>query len=248
MFMKKGFVDMHKKILLKLSGDSLKGESSYGIDPRTIKKIAWEIKEIKDLGVKIAIIVGAGNLWRGRTGEELGMDRSQADYMGMLGTIMNSLALQDALEQTNTITRVMTAFPVSSVAEPYIRRKAIRHLEKDRVVILGAGAGSPYFSTDTAAALRAAELNIDVILMAKNNIEGVYNKDPKKYQDAVLIKHMKHQQILSQRLSVMDITAASLCLENKIDILVFNMLKKGNIKKVVLKEGNIGTVISSKGE
>ncbi|WP_083985320.1 UMP kinase [Maize bushy stunt phytoplasma] len=239
---------MHKKILLKLSGESLKGESSYGIDPRTIKKIAWEIKAIKDLGVKIAIIVGAGNLWRGRIGEELGMDRSQADYMGMLGTIMNSLALQDALEQTNTITRVMTAFPVSSVAEPYIRRKAIRHLEKDRVVILGAGAGSPYFSTDTAAALRAAELNIDVILMAKNNIEGVYNKDPKKHQDAVLIKHMKHQQILSQRLAVMDITAASLCLENNIDILVFNMLKKGNIKKVVLKEGNIGTVISSKGE
>jgi uridylate kinase len=239
---------MHKKILLKLSGESLKGDSLYGIDPRTIKKIAWEIKEIKDLGVKIAIIVGAGNLWRGRTGEELGMDRSQADYMGMLGTIMNSLALQDALERTNTITRVMTAFPVSSVAEPYIRRKAIRHLEKDRVVILGAGAGSPYFSTDTAAALRAAELNIDVILMAKNNIEGVYNKDPKKHPDAILIKHMKHQQILSQRLAAMDITAASLCLENNIDILVFNMLQKGNIKKVVLKEDNIGTVISSKGE
>ncbi|MBP5835854.1 UMP kinase [Candidatus Phytoplasma meliae] len=238
---------MYKKILLKLSGESLKGNSPYGIDPLTIKKIALEIKEIKDLGVQIAIIVGAGNLWRGRIGEELGMDRSQADYMGMLGTIMNSLALQDALEQTQTITRVMTAFPVSAVAEPYIRRKAIRHLEKGRVVILGAGAGSPYFSTDTAAALRAAELHIDIILMAKNNIEGVYNKDPKKHNDAILLKTMKHEQILSQRLAVMDITAASLCLENDIDIVVFNMLQSGNIKKAVLQK-EIGTIISSKGD
>lgn len=181
---------MYKKILLKLSGESLKGNTSYGIDPITIKKIALEIKEISDLGVQIAIIVGAGNLWRGRIGEELGMDRSQADYMGMLGTIMNSLALQDALEKTQTITRVMTAFPVTTVAEPYIRRKAIRHLEKGRVVILAAGAGSPYFSTDTAAALRAAELHVNVILMAKNNIEGVYNKDPKKHDDAVLLKKL----------------------------------------------------------
>ncbi|MBS2126482.1 UMP kinase ['Fragaria x ananassa' phyllody phytoplasma] len=238
---------MYKKILLKLSGESLKGNSLYGIDPLTIKKIALEIKEVKDLGVQIAIIVGAGNLWRGRIGEELGMDRSQADYMGMLGTIMNSLALQDALEQTQTITRVMTAFPVSAVAEPYIRRKAIRHLEKGRVIILGAGAGSPYFSTDTAAALRAAELHIDIILMAKNNIEGVYNKDPKKHNDAILLKTMKHEQILSQRLSVMDITAASLCLENDIDIIVFNMLQTGNIKKAVLQK-EIGTIISSKGD
>ncbi|CAM11851.1 Uridylate kinase [Candidatus Phytoplasma australiense] len=238
---------MYKKILLKLSGESLKGNIPYGIDPITIKKIALEIKEIKDLGIEIAIIVGAGNLWRGLIGEELGMDRSQADYMGMLGTIMNSLALQDALEQTNTVTRVMTAFPVATVAEPYIRRKAMHHLEKGRVVILGAGSGSPYFSTDTAAAQRAAELNIDVILMAKNNIEGVYDKDPKKYDNAVLIKKMKHEQILSERLSVMDITAASLCLENNIDILVFNMLKPGNIKKAVLQK-EIGTIISSKGE
>ncbi|WP_349402108.1 uridylate kinase [Candidatus Phytoplasma solani] len=238
---------MYKKILLKLSGASLKGDTSHGIDPITIKKIALEIKDIKDLGIQIVIIVGAGNLWRGRTGEELGMDRSQADYMGMLGTIMNSLALQDALEQTQTITRVMTAFPVATVAEPYIRRKALRHLEKRRVVILGAGAGSPYFSTDTAAALRAAELHIDVILMAKNNIEGVYDKDPKKHDNAILLKKMKHEQILSQRLSVMDITAASLCLENNIDILVFNMLQSGNIKKAVLQK-EIGTIISSKGE
>ncbi|AGL90228.1 Uridylate kinase [Strawberry lethal yellows phytoplasma (CPA) str. NZSb11] len=244
--MKKGR-QMYKKILLKLSGESLKGNIPYGIDPITIKKIALEIKEIKDLGIEIAIIVGAGNLWRGLIGEELGMDRSQADYMGMLGTIMNSLALQDALEQTNTVTRVMTAFPVATVAEPYIRRKAMHHLEKGRVVILGAGSGSPYFSTDTAAAQRAAELNIDVILMAKNNIEGVYDKDPKKYDNAVLIKKMKHEQILSERLSVMDITAASLCLENNIDILVFNMLKPGNIKKAVLQK-EIGTIISSKGE
>ncbi|CCP88428.1 UMP kinase [Candidatus Phytoplasma solani] len=238
---------MYKKILLKLSGESLKGNTSYGIDPITIKKIALEIKEISDLGVQIAIIVGAGNLWRGRIGEELGMDRSQADYMGMLGTIMNSLALQDALEKTQTITRVMTAFPVTTVAEPYIRRKAIRHLEKGRVVILAAGAGSPYFSTDTAAALRAAELHVNVILMAKNNIEGVYNKDPKKHDDAVLLKKIKHEQILSQRLAVMDITAAASCLDNNIDILVFNMLEPGNIKKAVLQK-TIGTIISSKGE
>ncbi|CCP88909.1 Uridine monophosphate kinase, partial sequence, partial [Candidatus Phytoplasma solani] len=208
---------------------------------------ALEIKEISDLGVQIAIIVGAGNLWRGRIGEELGMDRSQADYMGMLGTIMNSLALQDALEKTQTITRVMTAFPVTTVAEPYIRRKAIRHLEKGRVVILAAGAGSTYFSTDTAAALRAAELHVNVILMAKNNIEGVYNKDPKKHDDAVLLKKIKHEQILSQRLAVMDITAAASCLDNNIDILVFNMLEPGNIKKAVLQK-TIGTIISSKGE
>ncbi|MFB0638271.1 UMP kinase [Candidatus Phytoplasma solani] len=238
---------MYKKILLKLSGESLKGNTSYGIDPITIKKIALEIKEISDLGVQIAIIVGAGNLWRGRIGEELGMDRSQADYMGMLGTIMNSLALQDALEKTQTITRVMTAFPVTTVAEPYIRRKAIRHLEKGRVVILAAGAGSPYFSTDTAAALRAAELHVNVILMAKNNIEGVYDKDPKKHDDAVLLKKIKHEQILSQRLAVMDITAAASCLDNNIDILVFNMLEPGNIKKAVLQK-TIGTIISSKGE
>jgi uridylate kinase len=228
---------MFKRILLKLSGEALKGDD-FNINPQKVKKIAEEIKEIKDLGLQIVIIVGAGNIWRGHIGQELGMERSQSDYMGMLGTIINSLALQDALVNLDIQTRVMTAFHVIAVAEPYIKGKALRHLDKDRVVILGAGVGSPYFSTDTAAALRAAELNIDVILMAKNGIEGVYNKDPKKHNDAVLIKKIEHKNVIAQRLDVMDITAISLCWENGIDIFVFDMNAKGNIKKIILKEKN----------
>ncbi|MGE9276499.1 MAG: UMP kinase [Candidatus Phytoplasma pruni] len=235
---------MFKRILLKLSGEALKGDD-FNINPQKVKKIAEEIKEIKDLGLQIVIIVGAGNIWRGHIGQELGMERSQSDYMGMLGTIINSLALQDALVNLDIQTRVMTAFHVVAVAEPYIKGKALRHLDKDRVVILGAGVGSPYFSTDTAAALRAAELNIDVILMAKNGIEGVYNKDPKKHNDAVLIKKIEHKNVIAQRLDVMDITAISLCWENGIDIFVFDMNIKGNIKKIILKE-KIGTIITSK--
>ncbi|MFB5029692.1 MAG: uridylate kinase [Candidatus Phytoplasma pruni] len=237
---------MFKRILLKLSGEALKGDN-FNINPQKVKKIAEEIKEIKDLGLQIVIIVGAGNIWRGHIGQELGMERSQSDYMGMLGTIINSLALQDALVNLDIQTRVMTAFHVIAVAEPYIKGKALRHLDKDRVVILGAGVGSPYFSTDTAAALRAAELNIDVILMAKNGIEGVYNKDPKKHNDAVLIKKIEHKNVIAQRLDVMDITAISLCWENGIDIFVFDMNTKGNIKKIILKE-KIGTIITSKEE
>ncbi|MEC4559062.1 MAG: UMP kinase ['Conium maculatum' witches'-broom phytoplasma] len=237
---------MFKRILLKLSGEALKGDD-FNINPQKVKKIAEEIKEIKDLGLQIVIIVGAGNIWRGHIGQELGMERSQSDYMGMLGTIINSLALQDALVNLDIQTRVMTAFHVIAVAEPYIKGKALRHLDKDRVVILGAGVGSPYFSTDTAAALRAAELNIDVILMAKNGIEGVYNKDPKKHNDAVLIKKIEHKDVIAQRLDVMDITAISLCWENGIDIFVFDMNTKGNIKKIILKE-KIGTIITSKEE
>ncbi|XXP77211.1 MAG: UMP kinase [Lettuce witches'-broom phytoplasma] len=237
---------MFKRILLKLSGEALKGDD-FNINPKKVKKIAEEIKEIKDLGLQIVIIVGAGNIWRGHIGQELGMERSQSDYMGMLGTIINSLALQDALVNLDIQTRVMTAFHVIAVAEPYIKGKALRHLDKERVVILGAGVGSPYFSTDTAAALRAAELNIDVILMAKNGIEGVYNKDPKKHNDAVLIKKIEHKDVIAQRLDVMDITAISLCWENGIDIFVFDMNTKGNIKKIILKE-KIGTIITSKEE
>jgi uridylate kinase len=237
---------MFKRILLKLSGEALKGEN-FNINPQKVKKIAEEIKEIKDLGLQIVIIVGAGNIWRGHIGQELGMERSQSDYMGMLGTIINSLALQDALVNLDIKTRVMTAFHVITVAEPYIKGKALRHLDKDRVVILGAGVGSPYFSTDTAAALRAAELNIDVILMAKNGIKGVYNKDPKKHNDAFLIKKIEHKDVIAQRLDVMDITAISLCWENGIDIFVFDMNTKGNIKKIILKE-KIGTIITSKEE
>ncbi|QTX03139.1 uridylate kinase [Candidatus Phytoplasma luffae] len=234
---------MFKRILLKLSGEALKGKN-FNIDPQTVKIIAEEIKEIKDLGIEIIIIVGAGNIWRGLLGEKLGMVRSQSDYMGMLGTIINSLALQDALNHLKVETRVMTAFPVTSIAEPYIKERANRHLNKNRVVILGAGLGLSYFSTDTAAALRSTELNVDVILMAKNGVQGVYTKDPKKHKDAVLLKKIKYKDIIYQRLNIMDVTAVSLCWENGIDILVFDMNTKGNIKKIIF-EGNIGTLITS---
>ncbi len=237
---------MYQRIILKLSGEALKGNGVYGIDPKTVKNIALEIKDIRSLNVEIAIVVGAGNLWRGKSGEELGMDRAQADYMGMLGTIMNGLALQDQLEQIGVPTRVMTALPTAAVAEPYIRRRALRHLEKGRVVVLAGGTGSPYFSTDTNAALRAAELDAPVILMAKNGVDGIYNKDPRKHKDAVKYTTLSHQEVLEKNLAVMDSTAASLCKDNHIDILVFDMNVAGNIKRAVCQEP-IGTIVSSKG-
>lgn len=233
---------MYQRVILKLSGEALKGNGTYGIHPATVKGIATEIKELYKLGVEVGIVVGAGNLWRGKTAEELGMDRAQADYMGMLGTIMNGLALQDALESVEVPTRVMTVLPVSAVAEPYIRRRAMRHFEKGRVLIFSGGTGSPFFTTDTAAALRAAELNADVILMAKNGIEGVYDKDPRKHKDAMIFTEVSQDQVLRDKLDVMDSTAASICRENKINILVFNMNKQGNIKKAVLGEP-IGTLV-----
>lgn len=233
---------MYQRVILKLSGEALKGDGTYGIHPITVKKIATEIKEIYQLGVQVGIVVGAGNLWRGKTGEELGMDRAQADYMGMLGTIMNGLAMQDALESLDVPTRVMTVLPVSAVAEPYIRRKAIRHFEKGRVLVFSGGTGSPFFSTDTAAALRAAEVNADIILMAKNGVEGVYDKDPRKYKDAKMFKEISQRELLKQKLEVMDQTAASICTENKLDILVFNMNEPGNMKKAVMQE-TIGTLV-----
>jgi len=233
---------MYQRVILKLSGEALKGNGTYGINPATVKNIATEIKEIYELGVQIGIVVGAGNLWRGKTGEELGMDRAQADYMGMLGTIMNGLALQDALESALVPTRVMTVLPVSAVAEPYIRRRAMRHFEKGRVLIFSGGTGSPFFSTDTAAALRAAELNADIILMAKNGVEGVYDKDPRKHGEAVMYETVTQQMVLEKNLQVMDQTAASICRENKINILVFNMNLHGNIKKEVMQEP-IGTLV-----
>lgn len=234
---------MYQRVILKISGEALKGNGTYGINPVTVKGIATEIKEIYELGVQVGIVVGAGNLWRGKTGEELGMDRAQADYMGMLGTIMNGLALQDALESVLVPTRVMTVLPISAVAEPYIRRRAMRHFEKGRVVIFSGGTGSPFFSTDTAAALRAAELNADIILMAKNGVEGVYDKDPRKHSDAVMFDKVSQQQVLQDNLQVMDQTAASICRENKINILVFNMNTRGNMKKAVLQE-QIGTIVN----
>lgn len=233
---------MYRRVILKLSGEALKGNGAYGIHPLTVKSIATEIKEIYELGVEVGIVIGAGNLWRGKTGEELGMDRAQADYMGMLGTVMNGLALQDAFEHVSVPTRVMTVLPVAAVAEPYIRRRAMRHFEKGRVLVFSGGTGSPFFSTDTAAALRAAELNADIILMAKNGVEGVYDKDPKKHDDAHMFDELTQSELLKRDLAVMDQTAASICKENKLNILVFNMNKPGNIKRAVMQE-HIGTLV-----
>lgn len=232
----------YQRVLLKMSGEALKGHTEFGIDPQTVLKFAEEIKEVKQLGTQIGIVVGGGNIWRGKTAEALGMDRSQADYMGMLATIMNGLAIQDALEKIGVPTRVMSAISVAEVSEPYIRRRATRHLEKGRVVVFVGGTGSPYFSTDTAAALRAAEINADVVLMGKNGVEGVFDKDPRKFADAIMYKELSHKIVLEKGLEIMDSTAASLCKDNKIDLVVFNMNVRGNIKKAVMGE-KIGTTV-----
>ena len=233
---------MYKRILLKLSGEALKGQTEYGIDPKTVNKIAAQIKEVHDLGVEIGIVCGGGNLWRGKTGEELGMDRSQADYMGMLATIMNGLAVQDALEHLGVPTRAMTALPINQVAEPYIRRRAIRHLEKGRVCIFVGGLGSPYFSTDTACVLRGTEIGAEIVMMAKNNVDGVYDSDPKYNKNAKMYDELTFDEVLSKNLKVMDSTAASLCKDNKMGIIVFNMNVEGNITKAVKGE-KIGTLV-----
>ncbi len=235
----------YKRIVLKLSGEALSGEKGSGIDPTFIKSIAQQIKDIHDLGIEIAIVVGGGNLWRGKIGSEVGMDRANADYMGMLATVMNSLALQDSLENFDVQTRVQTSIEMRQVAEPYIRRKAMRHLEKKRVVIFAGGTGNPYFSTDTTAALRAAEIEADVILMAKNNVDGVYSADPKTNQEAVKFSELSYLDILNKGLAVMDSTATSLCMDNDISLIVFSIMEKGNIKRVLLGE-DIGTVIRRK--
>ncbi|MFL1695261.1 UMP kinase [Weissella kandleri] len=235
----------YKRVLLKLSGEALAGEKGYGIDPTTVNSIAAEIKEVYELGIEIAIVVGGGNLWRGEAGAQLGMERAQADYVGMLGTVMNALSLQDALENQGVPTRVQTAIEMRQVAEPYVRRKAVRHLEKGRVVIFGAGTGSPYFSTDTTSALRAAEVNADAILMGKNGVDGVYNDDPRKNPDAVKYEQLTHMDVISQGLNIMDSTASTLSMDNDIDLVVFNLNKHGNIKRVVMGE-NIGTTVGRK--
>ncbi len=236
---------MYKRILLKLSGEALKGNASTIIDPETVKAIARQIKEVYDLGIEIGIVVGGGNIWRGKIGEELGMERAQADYMGMLATIMNGLSVQDALEGMGVPTRCMTALPIDSVAEPYIRRKAIRHLEKGRVCIFAGGLGSPYFSTDTACVLRATEIGAEVVLMAKNGTEGIYDCDPKTNPNAHLYEELTFNEILAKGLAVMDSTAASLCRDNKLPLVVFNMNHTGNIVKVVKGE-KIGTTVKVK--
>ena len=228
-----------KRVLLKMSGEMLAGDQGYGIDPETIQRYAREIQELREAGVEVAVVIGGGNILRGATSASQGMDRAHADYMGMLGTVINALALQDALEQRGCYTRVMTAITMDQVAEPYIRRRAIRHMEKGRVVIFGAGTGKPYFSTDTAAALRAAEIQAEVILKA-TKVDGVYDRDPAKHDDAVRFDHITHMDVLQRGLRVMDTTAISLCMENTIPIIVFSVQAPGNIMRVVCGE-RIGT-------
>ena len=235
----------YRRIVLKLSGEALSGEIGYGIEPTVIQSIARQVKEIAELGTEIAIVVGGGNIWRGKVGSEMGMDRANADYMGMLATVMNSLALQDSLESMGIQTRVQTSIEMRQVAEPYIRRKAIRHLEKKRVVIFAAGTGNPYFSTDTTAALRAAEIEAEVILMAKNNVDGVYSDDPKINKQAKKYDKLSYMDMLNEGLEVMDSTASSLCMDNDIPLIVFSITEEGNIKRVVQGEV-LGTTIRGK--
>lgn len=232
----------YKRIVLKLSGEALAGEQGFGLSPAIIKSVAEQVKEVVDLGIEVAVVVGGGNIWRGKVGSEMGMDRATADYMGMLATVMNSLALQDALEKTGVESRVQTSIEMRQVAEPYIRRKAIRHLEKARVVIFAAGTGNPYFSTDTTAALRAAEIEADVILMAKNNVDGVYSADPMVDPTAVKYENLSFLEVIQNGLQVMDSTASTLCMDNDIDLIVFSIMENGNIKKAALGE-TIGTVV-----
>lgn len=233
----------YKRVLLKLSGEALAGDDNFGINANTVADIARQIKNAKELGVEIAIVCGGGNIWRGKTGAEMGMERSSADYMGMLATVMNGLAVQNALEQLGIQTRLLSAIDMRQVAEPYIRRRAVRHLEKGRIVIFGAGTGSPYFTTDTTAALRAAEINADVILMAKNGVDGVYSADPKLDANAVKFDEITYSDVLAKDLKVMDQTAITLCKDNNIDLCVFNMQEDGNIAKACDGQ-KIGTVIS----
>lgn len=231
----------YKRILLKLSGEALAGELGYGIDLETLNQIANDIKKIYELGVEVGIVIGGGNIFRGIAASANGMDRASSDYMGMLATCINSLALQEALEKRNIMTRVQSAIAMAEIAEPYIRRKAIRHLEKKRIVIFAAGTGNPFFTTDTAAALRAMEINADIIFKA-TKVDGIYTKDPVKFKDAKKIDSITYMDVLKKQLKVMDSTAISLCMDNKLPILTFNLTQPGNIAKAVLGE-KIGTLV-----
>jgi uridylate kinase len=235
----------YKRVVLKLSGESLAGDQGFGINPPIVEDIAKQIKAIRERGVDVAVVVGGGNIWRGLAGSAKGMDRAQADYMGMMATVMNALALQDALEKMDVDTRVQTAIEMRQVAELYIRRKAIRHMEKGRVVIFGAGTGNPYFSTDTTAALRAAEIEADVILMAKKGTDGIYDSDPNKNPNAKKFDELTYLEIISKGLQVMDTTATSLCMDNKIPLVVFNIDDHENIVRAALGE-EIGTTVGGK--
>jgi uridylate kinase len=230
-----------KRFLLKLSGEALQGNESYGISPEVLETVSEEISEVHALGVETAVVIGGGNIFRGVAGAAIGMDRSTADYMGMLATVINALALQDSLERRGIITRVQTAIEIKQVAEPYIRRRAIRHLEKGRVVIFAAGTGNPFFTTDTAATLRALEIGADVILKA-TKVDGVYDKDPIKYEDAIKFKQLSYMEVLQKELKIMDATAISLCMQGSIPIIVFNLFERGNIKRIIMGE-EIGTTV-----
>jgi uridylate kinase len=232
-----------KRVLLKLSGEALMGPLEFGTDPETLGRIADQVKQVHDRGVEIAIVLGAGNIYRGMAGAAAGMDRATADYMGMLAIVLNALALQDALEKRGVNTRVQSAIQIQEVAEPYIRRRAMRHLEKGRVVIFAAGTGNPFFTSDTAAALRAVEVHADALLMAKNGVEGVYTGDPRTDPDATFLEHITYMEALERRLRVMDLTALTLCMENKLPIYVFNMDDEGNIERIVSGE-RVGTLVS----
>ena len=232
----------YKRVLLKLSGEALMGEQTYGIDPAVATRIARDIAEIQSMGVQTAIVIGGGNIFRGVAASARGMDRATADYMGMLATVINALALQDALEQQGVVTRVVTAIEMRAVAEPFIRRRAIRHLEKGRVVVFGAGTGNPYFSTDTAAALRAMEIKADVILKG-TKVDGIYDADPMVKPNATRFDRISYQQVLEQGLKVMDSTAISLCMDNRLPIVVFNLRTPGNIKRAIAGEP-IGSLVT----
>lgn len=231
----------YRRILLKLSGEALMGSQTYGIDPVTIAQIADEIIDVQSLGVEIALVIGGGNIFRGVAASSRGMDRAHADYMGMLATVINSLALQDALESRGSHTRVQSAIEMERLAEPYIRRRAIRHLEKGRLVIFAAGTGNPFFTTDTAASLRAMEISADIVMKA-TKVDGVYDKDPNKHKDARMFRRLSYLDVLNRDLGVMDSTAISLCRDNRLPILVFNMTKPGNIRRVVMGEP-LGTLV-----
>jgi uridylate kinase len=233
-----------KRILLKLSGESLMGSLDYGTDPGRLKAVAQQVKTVHDRGVEIGIVLGAGNIYRGIAGAASGMDRATADYMGMLAIVLNALQLQDALETLGVHTRVQSALHVQEVAEPYIRRRAMRHLEKGRVVIFAAGTGNPFFSSDTAAALRGVEIHAEVLLMAKNGVEGVYTADPREDPEAMLIDEITHMEAVSRRLRVMDLTALTLCMENNLPIHVFNMDDERNIDRIVCGE-RVGTLVAT---
>lgn len=233
----------YKRVILKMSGEVLAGEQKYGIDSKTVGAFAQEIKEVKEMGCQIALVIGGGNILRGAEASEGGMERAMADYMGMLATVINSLALQDALEKIGVSTRVMSAIEMRQVAEPYIRRRATRHLEKGRVVIFAGGTGNPYFTTDTTASLRAMEIGADVILKA-TKVNGVYDADPLKHEGAKMYGELTYIEVLNKELKVMDSTAISLCMDNRLPIVVFNIMEKGNVKRVVRGEA-IGTLVST---